>query len=147
MSQSFKILGINHVGIAPKDTDQADTFFRKFLALPFLGDELVKEQKTHTFMFSTDHNSASSSRIELLANKGGEDGPIARFLEKKGGGIHHIALTVDHLEAAIRYLQDNQIALIDNEPRKGAHNTRIAFIHPKSTGGVLVELVQEVSDS
>ncbi|MBQ48887.1 MAG: hypothetical protein CMP10_15975 [Zetaproteobacteria bacterium] len=85
----------------------------------------------------------SPGRLEILENQQGEEGPIAKYLEKKGGGIHHVALNVDDVLAAIAELQSHNIQMIDTAPRKGAHNTLIAFVHPRSTGGILVELVEE----
>ncbi len=139
----MKILGINHLGIAAKDPVKARWFLQDILKLPFLGDELVKEQKTNTIMFeSTAVKSANQARLEILANQEGEEGPIKKFLETKGGGIHHMALSVDNLEEALVELKAQGIELIDEKPRYGAHNSRIAFVHPRATGGILIELVQ-----
>lgn len=139
----MKILGINHIGIAAKDPSKAKEFFQSVLGIPYLGDELVKEQKTLTTMFTASVMPQSAdSRLEILQNEEGQEGPIKKFLETKGGGIHHIALTVDDLNGALMELKSKNIELIDQTPRKGAHSTSIAFIHPKSTGGILVELVQ-----
>lgn len=140
MSLPFRILGINHIGLAPKAPQQTAAFFN-LINLPHLGDELVSEQKTFTRMYSTGSN--TGSRLEILINQEGEPGPIGSFLEKKGGGIHHIALTVDNINAALNYLDVSGIELIDKTPRQGAHNTRIGFVHPRATGGILVELVEE----
>lgn len=142
----MKILGINHLGIAAKDPVKARWFLQDILKLPFLGDELVKEQKTNTIMFeSAAEKNANQARLEILANQEGEEGPIKKFLETKGGGIHHMALSVDNLEAALVELKAQGIELIDEKPRYGAHNSRIAFVHPRATGGILVELVQATS--
>lgn len=152
-TRSFRIIGINHLGLAPKDPSKARTFFTNVLGLGFLGEELVKEQMTNTVMI--DSATAASAKIptgrpmlEILENETGPDGPkpgpIAKFLAKKGSGIHHVALQVDNLDAALAYMQANGIQMIDSTPRPGSHNTRIAFIHPESTGGLLVELVQQL---
>ncbi len=162
-TRSFRIIGINHLGLAPKDPSKARTFFTNVLGLGFLGEELVKEQMTNTVMIDsamtnsapTDSATAISTKIptgrpmlEILENETGPDGPkpgpIAKFLAKKGSGIHHVALQVDNLDAALAYMQANGIQMIDSTPRPGSHNTRIAFIHPESTGGLLVELVQQL---
>lgn len=162
-TRSFRIIGINHLGLAPKDPSKARTFFTNVLGLGFLGEELVKEQMTNTVMIDsamtnsapTDSATATSAKIptgrpmlEILENETGPDGPkpgpIAKFLAKKGSGIHHVALQVDNLDAALAYMQANGIQMIDSTPRPGSHNTRIAFIHPESTGGLLVELVQQL---
>lgn len=152
-TRSFRIIGINHLGLAPKDPSKARTFFTNVLGLGFLGEELVKEQMTNTVMI--DSATAASAKIptgrpmlEILENETGPDGPkpgpIAKFLAKKGSGIHHVALQVDNLDAALAYMQAHGIQMIDSTPRPGSHNTRIAFIHPESTGGLLVELVQQL---
>ncbi len=152
-TRSFRIVGINHLGLAPKDPSKARTFFTNVLGLGFLGEELVKEQMTNTVMI--DSATATSAKIptgrpmlEILENEIGSDGPkpgpIAKFLAKKGSGIHHVALQVDNLDAALACMQANGIQMIDSTPRPGSHNTRIAFIHPESTGGLLVELVQQL---
>jgi len=157
-TRSFRIIGINHLGLAPKDPSKARTFFTNVLGLGFLGEELVKEQMTNTVMIDSATNAsatAASAKIptgrpmlEILENETGPDGPqpgpIAKFLAKKGSGIHHVALQVDNLDAALAYMQANGIQMIDSTPRPGSHNTRIAFIHPESTGGLLVELVQQL---
>ncbi len=139
----MKILGINHLGIAAKDPEKARWFLAEVLKLPFLGEELVREQKTNTIMFESKVGpSSAEARLEILANQEGEEGPIKKFLETKGGGIHHMALSVDNLEAALAELKALKIELIDQKPRYGAHNSLIAFIHPRATGGILIELVQ-----
>ncbi len=157
--RSFRILGINHLGLAPKDSNKARTFFTNVLGLGFLGEELVKEQMTNTVMIdSVMIDSVVSPMVmspvakiptgrpmlEILENEPGQDGPIAKFLAKKGSGIHHLALQVDNLDAALACMQANNIRMIDPTPRPGSHNTKIAFIHPESTGGLLVELVQQL---
>ncbi len=146
MSDIPKIIGINHVGLAPKDPAKAKWFFETVLNIPFLGSELVKEQKTNTHMFESSvltSSQASLPRLEVLQSES-DDGPIARFLQKKGSGIHHLALTVENVEEAIKHMKNHDIRLIDESPRNGAHNTRIAFIHPSSTGGLLIELVEQL---
>ena len=142
----MRILGINHLGIAAKDPEQAKHFFSKILDLQHLGDEIVEEQKTSTSMIRSSQlnqpESPKETRLEIVEATH-EDSPIAKYLSKKGGGIHHLALTVDDLNAAIEHMKSNQIEMIDEVPRDGVHQTKIAFIHPRSTGGILVELVQE----
>lgn len=141
---SFKVLGINHIGIAAKDPDKTAHFLSTILGVPHLADELVKTQMTMTRMYaSKNHQEDHDPRLEILINEAGREGPITKFLAKKGGGIHHIALTVDHIENAIAALRLNGVRMIDETPRNGAHHTRIAFVHPESVGGILFELVQE----
>ena len=148
MERDFKVLGINHVGLAPKNPALSRTFFSD-LGLSFHGDELVQDQQTLTAMFSARdaaidklRKDDQSPRLEILEADAG-NGPIAAFLAKRGSGIHHIALQVDSVDNALAYLLKKGVRMIDEKPRGGAHNTRIIFIHPEATGGLLVELVEE----
>lgn len=138
---NFNIVGINHIGLAPKDPQQTKLFFSEALGLPFKGKEEVKDQKVNTLMFSSDHNKKASN-LEILVPTD-EASVIQKFLDKRGSGIHHVALTVDNINNAIEHLESKGINMIDSAPRTGAHNTLVAFVHPRSTGGILVELVQE----
>ena len=124
----------------PKIPKRPKRFFCDDLGLNFLGEEVVTEQQTNTLMFTAGVN--TDTRLENLIPVN-NSGPIASFLEKKGSGVHHIALQVDDVQAAIAYLLTKNVRMIDNAPRVGAHKTLIAFVHPESTGGVLIELVQE----
>jgi methylmalonyl-CoA/ethylmalonyl-CoA epimerase len=145
--RGFRIQGINHLGIAPKDFDASKRFFCEILGLSSLGEEVVLEQRTLTHMIRSSEEPAlpnAEPRLELLAPQDGSQGsPIAQFLEKKGSGIHHVALRVDHVERAIAFLKSKGVRMVDDAPRDGAHHTKIAFVHPQSTGGILVELVEE----
>ncbi len=144
--KSFKILGVNHLGIAAKDPDSARTFFAKVCGLPDMGADFVEEQKIHTHMFaSSELEPQASARLEILDPKEDKEGVIPRFIAKRGGGIHHVALTVDSVTAAIESMLSQGVQMVDRQPRPGAHDTLIAFVHPKSTGGILVEFVQEAS--
>jgi methylmalonyl-CoA/ethylmalonyl-CoA epimerase len=125
---------INHIGIAVNSIDSHVPLYRDIMGMKFEGTEVVAEQKVKVAFFSV-----GESRIELLEPTS-EDSPVVRFLEKNGEGIHHIAYEVDDLEAALDRLRVENVRLIDDVPRCGAHGTRIAFLHPKSTGGVLTEL-------
>lgn len=135
----MKVIRISHLGVAPKDNAVAAHFFGNVLGLAAHGEETVPEQKVHVRFFQ-----AEKSRIELLEATT-PDSPIAKFLELKGSGIQHVALEVDDVAAWAAHLKAQGVRLIDESPRKGAHNTQIIFIHPAATGGVLVELVQESS--
>lgn len=140
----MKVLGINHIGLAAKDPDKARWFLGEVLGLECFGEELVAEQKTNTVMFdSATDEPRTQSRLEILVNHGGEDGPIATFIAKRGGGIHHLAVTVADIDAALEHMAAHQVEMIDQTPRRGAHHTRIAFVHPRSTGGLLIELVEQ----
>ena len=135
----FKVLGVDHIGIAVSDLKKVGSFWSEALGLPANGEETVAEQKVTTGFFPT----PNGSEIELLAATE-DSSPIAKFIEKNGGrgGIQHIALRVDNLEAALADLKEKGIKLIDEKPRKGAGGAQIAFIHPKATHGVLLELCQ-----
>ena len=135
---AFKILGVDHIGIAVNDLDETQNFWTA-IGLPCTGQETVAEQKVTT----TFNPTPNGSEIELLAATE-PDSPIAKFIERNGGrgGIQHIALRVDDLPAAIAELQEKGIRMIDTKPRKGAGGADIAFVHPKSTFGVLLELCQ-----
>jgi methylmalonyl-CoA/ethylmalonyl-CoA epimerase len=132
----MKILKIDHLGIAVNNIDDAKRFWSKVLGLPFEGAETVTEQKVTTAFFPV-----GESEVELLESTA-PDGPVAKYIEKRGPGIQHVAFRVADIEAALAELKANGIALIDQQPRAGAGGARIAFLHPKATGGVLVELCQ-----
>lgn len=135
----FKILGVDHVGIAVSDLKETGSFWGEALGLPANGEETVAEQKVTTGFFPT----PNGSEIELLAATD-ETSPIAKFIEKNNGrgGIQHIALRVDDLEAALAELKEKGVRLIDEKPRLGAGGAKIAFVHPKASHGVLLEFCQ-----
>jgi methylmalonyl-CoA/ethylmalonyl-CoA epimerase len=130
----MKILKIDHLGIAVNSIEEAKKLFHDILGLKFEGTETVQEQKVTTAFFPV-----GDSEVELLESTA-PDGPIAKYLEKRGEGIQHIAFRVDNLDQALAELKDKGIRLIDENPRKGAGGAKIAFLHPKSTHGVLIEL-------
>jgi len=132
---------LDHIGIACDDLDQSSNFW-KLIGLLQGDDELVEDQGVVTRFFSTSSNDPSTPKIELLQPTG-PDTPIGKFLSKRGPGVQQVCFRVEDLEAMIALLLENDIQMIDNEPRKGAHGALIAFVHPKSTGGVLVELAQK----
>ncbi|HEU0265418.1 MAG TPA: methylmalonyl-CoA epimerase [Geobacterales bacterium] len=127
---------INHIGIAVPSLDAALPFYRQQLGMEYLGVEEVAEQKVRVAFLRI-----GDSKIELLEPTA-EDSPVAIFLAKNGAGIHHLAYEVDDIEAALAKLAADGVRLIDSTPRNGAHGARIAFIHPKASGGVLTELCQ-----
>jgi len=127
---------INHIGIAVKSLDDALPFYRDNLGMTFAGIEEVVEQKVRVAMLQV-----GESKIELLEPTN-VDSPVAKFLEKNGPGIHHLAYEVEDIDDAIARLLADGARMIDEQPRKGAHGTRIAFVHPKSSNGVLTELCQ-----
>lgn len=127
---------INHIGVAVHSIDDSVPFYRDTLGMEFEGTEVVAEQKVKVAFLAV-----GESRIELLEPTA-PDSPVAKFLEKNGEGTHHIAYEVDDVEAALSELKAQGVRLVDESPRNGAHGTRIAFLHPKASGGVLTELCQ-----
>jgi methylmalonyl-CoA/ethylmalonyl-CoA epimerase len=133
----FKILGIEHIGIAQdKDSDKLSSFFEDILNIS-KKTELVKGEKVLTEIFDT-----GAGKIELLSATD-KASVISKYLAKKGESIHHIAILVDNLEVALDYLKSKNVKLINETPQKGADNMKIAFIHPHSTPGMLLEFCQE----
>ena len=132
----MEILKIDHLGIAVNSIDAGKTFWSDILGLPFEGDETVAEQKVKTAFFPV-----GESEVELLESTA-PDGPVAKFIEKKGTGFQHVAFRVADIEAALAELKEKNIQLIDEKPRLGAGGAKIAFLHPKATGGILVELCE-----
>lgn len=128
---------IDHLGIATKGIDEALRFWEDALGLKSVHTEVVEDQKVRVAMLPV-----GDSRVELLEPIS-DDSPISKFLEKRGGGIHHIAVEVDDIEAALDNLRSKGMRLIDEKPRTGAEGCRVAFIHPSSANGVLLELVEK----
>ena len=131
------ITKINHLGIAVKDLDSAVNLLKSAFNLEVTGIEEVASQKAKVAFLPI-----GESRLELLEPTS-EDGAVAKFLAKRGEGFHHVALETDCIEEALKLAESQGLRLIDKEPRPGAHGTKVAFIHPKSTLGVLVELVEK----
>ncbi|HYR77882.1 MAG TPA: methylmalonyl-CoA epimerase [Pyrinomonadaceae bacterium] len=127
---------IDHIGIATRGIDEAARFWRVALGVSAIETEEVADQKVRVAMLPI-----GESRIELLEATS-EDSPISKFIEKRGPGIHHLAVNVDNIQTALAQLKQNGARLIDTEPRRGAGGCLVAFVHPSSTGGVLLELVQ-----
>lgn len=132
----MKILQIDHIGVAVNSNAEGKKFWSDILGLPYEGEETVSEQKVTTAFMPV-----GESEVELLESTEA-GGPISKFLEKKGQGVHHIAFRVDNIDQALEELKEKGVQLIDEFPRKGAGGARIAFLHPKATGGVLVELCE-----
>lgn len=127
---------IEHIGIAVKNLETSVRFYEDVLGLKCYGIEEVEDQKAKTAFFRV-----GETKIELLESTEPE-GPIGRFIAKRGEGVHHIALVVDDLASTLREVEAKGVQLIDRDPRKGAEGLNIAFLHPKSTGGVLTELCE-----
>jgi len=134
----MKILKIDHLGIAVHSIEEAKKLFQDTLGLKFEGSETVAEQKVTTAFFPV-----GDSEVELLESTS-PDGPVAKYLEKRGEGIQHIAFRVENIEEALAELKEKGIRLIDEKPRMGAGGAKIAFLHPKSTHGVLIEISERV---
>jgi len=130
---------IDHIGVAVKSLQNSLHIFKDILKMQYDGEEVVEEQKVKTAFFPI-----GESEIELLESTSPE-GTIAKFIEKKGEGIHHIAFEVDNLEEKLTELEKKGVRLIDKKPRYGAGGARIAFLHPKSTNGILIELCEHKS--
>jgi methylmalonyl-CoA epimerase len=128
---------ISHLGIATKGIDEALKFWQDALGLENVHTESVEDQKVRVAMLPI-----GETNIELLEPTS-EDSPIQKFLEKRGGGIHHIAVEVENIEASLTKLKNQGMRLIDEKPRVGAEGCLVAFVHPSSAGGVLMELVQK----
>ena len=133
----FKITGIEHVGIAVKDLNSISEIFGELLGLDLHRREKVDDQQVITDIYH-----AGKDKLEFLKATS-PDSPISKFLGKRPEGMHHIALIVDNIQSALDYLNENDVQLIDKRPRIGAEGLQVAFIHPKSTGGVLVELCEK----
>jgi methylmalonyl-CoA/ethylmalonyl-CoA epimerase len=129
---------IAHIGIAVQDLGNAQNIYRNLLGLEPSHSQRVEEQKVDVSSFHV-----GETNIELTCGTA-EDSPISRFIAKRGEGIHHVAFEVDDINAELKRLRDSGVTLIDQTPRIGADNYLVAFIHPKSAGGVLVELSQKM---
>lgn len=127
---------IEHIGIAVKSIEAALPYYENVLGLKCYAVEEVKEQKVKTAFFKV-----GETKIELLEATDPES-PVAKFIEKKGEGVHHIAYAVEGLEEKLQLAAERGVQLIDQKPRKGAEGLNIAFLHPKSTGSVLTELCE-----
>lgn len=143
--RNFRIKSVNHLGLAPKDPERFAVLLRD-LGLQERSTEVVPAQATSTHIFGFSPTASvdftSENLLEILSPIAPNEGPIAAFLAKKGGGIHHLALTVDDLHSAVEHLRALGYQFVSDIPQPGVCDTLIVFIHPHSTGGILVELVQ-----
>ncbi|MCL6577807.1 MAG: methylmalonyl-CoA epimerase [Candidatus Bathyarchaeota archaeon] len=130
--------GMDHVGVAVKNLDEAISVYRDVLGFKPLGVHVLTERKVRVAFLST----GGETQIELLEPLG-SDSPVAKFLESRGEGIHHFAVEVDDIEAVLAELKRKGVVLVDDKPREGAEGKKIAFVHPKSTHGVLLELMEK----
>lgn len=136
----FKIKGIDHVAVAVENIDQALEKWRQAFGVDGQNREIVASQKTEVVLLPV-----GTSNVELIEPKGNEG--LAKFLEKRGPGLHHIAVEVEGIEAALTLLESLNVPLIDKTPRIGARGHKVAFVHPRATGGVLVELVEPAHET
>jgi methylmalonyl-CoA/ethylmalonyl-CoA epimerase len=132
----MSVKSLNHIGIAVRSIDDQKSFYEGALGLEFEGLEDVPSQKVRVAFFR-----AGDVRMELLEPTE-PDSPVAKFIEKRGEGLHHLAFTVEDIQARIAELKESGLRMIDDAPRPGAHHTQIAFLHPKSSFGVLTELCE-----
>jgi len=137
----MKLTHIEHIGIAVKNFESSIKFYEEVLGLKCYAIEEVKDQKVKTAFFML-----GDTKIELLESTDPE-GPIGKFIEKKGEGVHHLAFAVEGIENALSELSEKGVQLVDQQPRKGAEGLDIAFLHPRSTGGVLTELCENKKKS
>jgi len=132
----MRVKHIDHIGVAVKNIEQAGKFYTDILGLKIEGVENVADQKVNVaFIPITD------SEVELLESTD-PDGPVAKYIDTRGEGVQHIAFCVENIEEALDELKTKGVRLIDQEPRKGAGGAKIAFVHPKETNGVLVEICE-----
>jgi len=127
---------VDHIGIAVANLDEALQIYRDQLGLVCKGTEVVEEQKVKVAFLPV-----GESKVELLESTDPE-GPVGKFIEKKGAGVHHLSFRVSNIEEKLEQLKQQGVALIDEKPRYGAGGAKIAFLHPKSTGGVLIEICE-----
>ncbi len=137
----MKLTHIEHIGIAVNDLNEAIPYYENILGFKCYSIEEVKDQKVKTAFFKI-----GQTKLELLESTS-QEGPIAKFIEKRGQGIHHIAFAVNGIESALSEAEEKGIKLIDQQPRKGAEGLDIAFLHPKSTFGVLTEFCEDKNKS
>jgi methylmalonyl-CoA/ethylmalonyl-CoA epimerase len=137
----MKILGIEHVAVAVEDLDEPARIFHQILGMGNRKTEEVVDQQVITDIFNAGQGKVEFLKLEFLKPTSGES-PISKFLQERGPGLHHIAFLVDDLSAWLEHLKEQGVELIDKEPRSGAEGYLIAFLHPRSTAGVLVELCQ-----
>jgi methylmalonyl-CoA/ethylmalonyl-CoA epimerase len=135
----LKIKKISHVAVAVPDIDAALAKFKAALGLDPEGREYVESQKVDAVLLPI-----GDAAIELIAPKGNEG--VQKFLEKRGPGLHHVAVEVEGIEEALAFLKSIDVPLIDQTPRLGAHGHKVAFVHPKATGGLLIELVEPAAN-
>jgi methylmalonyl-CoA/ethylmalonyl-CoA epimerase len=131
-------VGVDHVGVAVRNLDDAIRVYRDVLGFRLEGVHVLVERKVKVAFFST----GGETQIELLAPLG-SDSPVAKFLENRGEGIQHVAVRVKNIVAVLAEFKQNGVALVDDKPKMGAEGAKIAFVHPKSTKGVLLELVEK----
>ena len=127
---------IDHIGVAVSDLDAAAELYRQNFRMAEQHRETVEEQGVEAILFEV-----GEGHVELIAPLGPETG-VGRFIEKNGPGLHHVAYACDDIDSALSAVRDSGLRLIDEEPRRGIRGSRVAFLHPKSTGGVLTELVE-----
>lgn len=138
-----KVGSLYHVAVAVRDVEKAERLYADLLGLRVVGREIVEDQGVRTSMLRSENGAGAA--IELIEPLDSSS-PVSKFLEKRGEGVHHVCFFVDDIEASLRDLKKRGAKLIDERPRDGAYGSKIAFVHPKSMNGVLVELAQKSRD-
>lgn len=133
----MKILGIEHLAIAVENIDDSAPFWSHILKIPHRKTEVVESEGVTTDIYDT-----GRGKVELLESLG-QNSPINNFLKKRGPGIHHVCFEVEDINSAIKELKENNISVLSEDAKRGAEGYKIVFIHPKSTGGILVELAEK----
>ena len=144
--RGFKVLGVDHIGLVPSENSSLQALLKEGLGLKGGEPEKVLEQKTEVQKLTPLDTECVMTALELLSPIE-EEGPIQKFKEKNKSGIHHIALRVSNLESAITHLLNLGVKMIDESPRIGHNGTKIAFIHPKASSGILLELVEKEGEA
>jgi len=143
--QQIQIEGINHIGIASKDLERTRWFFCEVLQLQMISTETVESEGVHATCITTASGEETQQPMLELLSPLSPESTVAKFVQRKGTGMHHLSFNVKDVRAVAKIMAEKGVQLINREPRKGANNTLILFVHPKSTGGILVEFVQHYS--
>lgn len=137
----INIQGIEHIGIASRDPQKTRWFFATALQLKLVGEEEVIDQQVNTICYSSKTNDSDSPLLEILVPTA-DSSVIRKFIDRRGGGIHHLALRVADIDHAVEQLKAKGVQFVSDNPQTGINNTRVIFVHPRDCGGLLIELVE-----
>ena len=137
----MNVQGIEHIGIASRDPQKTRWFFATALQLKLVGEEEVASQQVNTICYASDSNSANSALLEVLVPTA-DSSVVKKFIDRHGGGIHHLALRVADIDHAVNQLKAKGVRFVSDSPQVGINNTRVIFVHPSACGGLLIELVE-----